>query len=365
VADETDFRLYLVEHDLGGLSAAQLAAVHRMLGEAVGREVRRGSRIRYVQRIDVPGEDRCLCLSRPRARRWSGPSMTSRSSHWHASSRCSARRPANDASAWLPASAESVKVLDVQTRLQPPSTYPAVVVYYRASGLTAADRAKAAADARRFAGLPGALPGQVAGPIPSADGAAMQTIVPVNVGAKGYNGAIARVASMRAMARAGANGLTSHITGLLGYAADSAKKFTGLTSTLPYAALAVVIVILLISYRSPVLWILPVTSSVVALITAEAVACLLAAHAGLTVNQESAAILAVLVFGAGTDYALLLVARYREELRRHNRRPSTWNLLTGPSAIGLAILADASRFPSHAISTTCVMPGFQPEGTPR
>jgi RND superfamily putative drug exporter len=61
----------------------------------------------------------------------------------------------NDASAWLPASAESVKVLGVQTRLQPPNTYSGVVVYYRASGLTAADRAKAAADARRFAGLQG------------------------------------------------------------------------------------------------------------------------------------------------------------------------------------------------------------------
>jgi len=165
----------------------------------------------------------------------------------------------------------------------------------------------------------------------------MQTIVPVNVGTKGYNGASAPVASTRAIARAGANGLASHITGLLGYAADSAKEFTGLTSTLLYAALAVVIVILLISYRIPVLWILPVISSVAALITAEAVDCLLAAHAGLTVNQESAAILAVLVFGASTDYVLLLVARYREELRQHNRRLSTWDLLTGPSAIGLAI----------------------------
>ena len=64
----------------------------------------------------------------------------------------------NDNSAWLPASAESVKVLDVQARFQPPNTYPGVVVYYRGSGLTAADRAKAAADARRFAGLAGVVP---------------------------------------------------------------------------------------------------------------------------------------------------------------------------------------------------------------
>jgi putative drug exporter of the RND superfamily len=226
----------------------------------------------------------------------------------------------NDSSAWLPASAESVKVLDVQSRFQPPNTYSAVVVYYRAAGLTAADRAKAAADARQFAGLRGVVPGQVAGPIPSADGTAMQTIVPVNVGTQGWNGAIAPVNSMRAIAGSGANGLATHVTGLLGYAADNANVYKGLSSTLLFAALAVVIVILLITYRSPVLWLLPVISSGVALIAADAVVYLLAAHAGLTVNQESAAILDVLVFGASTDYALLIVARYREELRRHDRR---------------------------------------------
>jgi len=243
----------------------------------------------------------------------------------------------NDASAWLPASAESVKVLGVQSRLQPPNTYSGVVVYYRASGLTAADRAKAAADARRFAALHGALHAQVAGPIPSADGTAMQTIVPVNVGTQGWNGAIVPVDSMRAIARAEANGLASHVTGQLGYAADNARQFKGLTSTLLYAALAVVIVILLISYRSPVLWLLPVISSVVALITADAVVYLLAEHAGLTVNQESAAILDVLVFGASTDYALLIVARYREELRRHDRRHAA--MATALRRAGPAIIA--------------------------
>jgi len=243
----------------------------------------------------------------------------------------------NDASAWLPASAESVKVLGVQSRLQPPNTYSGVVVYYRASGLTAADRAKAAADARRFAALHGALHAQVAGPIPSADGTAMQTIVPVNVGTQGWNGAIVPVDSMRAIARAEANGLASHVTGQLGYAADNARQFKGVTSTLLYAALAVVIVILLISYRSPVLWLLPVISSVVALITADAVVYLLAEHAGLTVNQESAAILDVLVFGASTDYALLIVARYREELRRHDRRHAA--MATALRRAGPAIIA--------------------------
>src|SRR5215831_16119578 len=246
----------------------------------------------------------------------------------------------NNASSWLPASAESVKVYNVQSRFQSPNTYSGVVVYYRASGITAADRAKAAADARRFTGIRGVVPGTVAGPIPSADGKAMQTLVSVNVGSKGWNGTVTPVASMRAIAVAGANGLASHVTGPLGNAADNAKVFKGISSTLLYAALAVVIVILLFTYRSPVLWLLPVISSVAALITAEAVVYLLAAHAGLTVNEESQAILDVLVFGASTDYALLIVARYREELRRHDRRHTA--MATALRRAGPAIIASAS-----------------------
>ena len=62
LADETDRRLFLVEHDLRGLSSWQLAMVHHALGEAVRRENQRGARIRYVQRIYAPDEQRCLCL---------------------------------------------------------------------------------------------------------------------------------------------------------------------------------------------------------------------------------------------------------------------------------------------------------------
>jgi hypothetical protein len=62
VTGEIDHRLYLVEHDLRGLSSWQLASVHRALGEAVRRENRRGRQIRYVQRIYAPEEQRCLCL---------------------------------------------------------------------------------------------------------------------------------------------------------------------------------------------------------------------------------------------------------------------------------------------------------------
>jgi len=72
VADETDRRLFLVEHDLRGLSSWQLATVHRALGEAVRRENQRGRRIRYVQRIYAPDEQRCLCLFEAARMRRSG-----------------------------------------------------------------------------------------------------------------------------------------------------------------------------------------------------------------------------------------------------------------------------------------------------
>jgi putative drug exporter of the RND superfamily len=246
----------------------------------------------------------------------------------------------NDAKAWLPANAESTKVLDVQSRFQSPNIYPGVVVYQRATGLTAADRAKAAADVRKFAGVHGVIPGRVIGPIPSADAKAMQTVIQVNLGNQGWNRAATAASSVRAIARANADGLTAHLTGPLGNAADNSKVFSGIDSTLLFAAVAVVIVILLITYRSPVLWLLPVICSGVSLITAQAVIYLLAAHAGLTVNAQSAGILDVLVFGASTDYALLIVARYREELRRHDRRHQA--MAEALRRAGPAIIASAS-----------------------
>ncbi len=246
----------------------------------------------------------------------------------------------NDAKAWLPGGAESTRVLDVQARFQSPNVYPGVVVYQRATGLTSADRAKAAADARRFARIHGVVPGQVVGPTPSADGKAMETLLQVNLGKQGWNGAAKAAQSIRAITASNPPGLISHITGPLGNAADNNNVFKGIDTTLLYSALAVVILILLITYRSPVLWILPVISSGVALITAQAVIYLLAAHAGLTVNAQSAGILDVLVFGASTDYALLIVARYREELRRHQRRQEA--MVEALRRAGPAIIASAA-----------------------
>jgi putative drug exporter of the RND superfamily len=245
----------------------------------------------------------------------------------------------NDAQAWLPPKAESTQVLKLQSSYQSPNTFPAVVVYNRPNGLTHADRVKAAQDAAKFAGVAGVVQGKVAGPFFATDGRAAQTVVPVNLGHKGWNGATAAVDKLRAITQSDANGLTSHIAGPLGGAADSAKSFSGIDSTLLFATLAVVIVLLLITYRSPVLWLLPVLTAGIALVSAEALIYLLARHAGLTVNGQSAGILNVLVFGAGTDYALLLTARYREELRRHEDRHEA--MAVALRRAGPAIIASA------------------------
>src|SRR5215831_3102394 len=160
----------------------------------------------------------------------------------------------NDASAWLPPKAESTQVLNLRSHFVSPNVYPAVVVYYRPSGLTAADRAKAAADATRFAGVAGVVHGQVTGPFTSADRKAIETIVPVNVGSKGWSAASPAADGLRAVAQ---------------YGADSSNAFKGIDSTLLFAALAVVIVLLLLTYRSPVLWLLQVISAAVALVSAQ------------------------------------------------------------------------------------------------
>ncbi|MFF0295775.1 MMPL family transporter [Kitasatospora sp. NPDC004614] len=246
----------------------------------------------------------------------------------------------NQASSWLPANAESTRVLDAQRRFQPVETAQAVVVYQRPSGITAEDHAKAMRDAESFTTAPHVV-APVVGPIVSADGQAMQTVVPVAVGTTGWNNLKPAVDSLRATAAAGAPaGLVTHVTGPGGIAADQAKVFSGIDSTLLFATVGVVIVLLLLTYRSPVLWLLPLLSAGAALMVAEAVIYLLAKHAGLVVNGQSAGILIVLVLGAGTDYALLLTARYREELRRHQDRHEA--MAAALRRAGPAILASSA-----------------------
>jgi RND superfamily putative drug exporter len=243
----------------------------------------------------------------------------------------------NDASAWLPNNAESTQVVELAKRFTPSDTLPAVVVYERPGGaITPADQAKAAADAKRFADLDHV--GKVIGPIPASDGRALQVVVPVEMGSGGWNDVAPVVEEVRSIAHP--SGASVYVTGPAGYATDFADVFSGFDATLLYITAAIVMVILLLTYRSPVLWILPLTCVFIALTAAQAVIYLLARDAGLTVNGQTAFILTVLVFGAGTDYALLLTARYREELRRHADRHQAMAVALGRAAP--AIIASAA-----------------------
>ncbi len=226
----------------------------------------------------------------------------------------------NEAKSWLPGDAESTQVLELQEQFRDTDLVPAVVVYERSSGITDTDRAKAAADAESFGDV-SVIGGPVVGPNPSDDGQALQTIVPLTIDSTDGWSTIGEVIDeLDTTASADAAGLETHVASPAGMATDSAAAFEGIDSTLLFTTVTIVVVLLLLTYRSPTLWLLPLLSVGAALAASQALIYLLAANAGLVVNAQSAGILTVLVLGAGTDYALLLVARYREELRKHEDR---------------------------------------------
>jgi RND superfamily putative drug exporter len=114
--------------------------------------------------------------------------------------------------------------------------------------------------------------------------------------------------------------LTTHVTGFGGIFADLFGAFGSIDSTLLLTTLLVVSIILIIVYRSPLLWILPLFSAITALSVAGTIVYFAAKADLLDLNGQSQGILSVLVLGAATDYALLLIARYREELHHHESR---------------------------------------------
>jgi putative drug exporter of the RND superfamily len=225
----------------------------------------------------------------------------------------------NDSISWLPAEAQSTQVLDRMAVFQSQNQIPTLVVYERDGGVTPEDMQAVQEQMAAFGGLD-LVDRDPVGPIPSDDGEALQVIVPMDLGSTGWEALGDVVDDMRAEIDGSPEGLDGYVTGPGGYSAESAEAFAGIDGKLLGMAAAVVVVILLLTYRSPVLWVLPVLSAGIALFVAQAVIYFAATEGGLTVNAQSQGILTVLVFGAGTDYALLLVARYREELRRHEDR---------------------------------------------
>jgi RND superfamily putative drug exporter len=231
----------------------------------------------------------------------------------------------NDQAAYLPNSAESTKVNTEQQKFQLVQTIPSFVVYERKSGLTPADKAKISADAQAVRGIAGVAADQVRPPQFAADGKVANVTVPL-IGKNGKvsvdgNELVKVEKKVLATARANApDGLTIHSAGAGGLLAAFIDSFNGLDGSLLIAAGIVVILILLIVYRSPVLWFFPLFSATLALGAAALIIYPLAKHNVITLNGQSQGILSVLVIGAGTDYALLLVSRYREELHNYDSR---------------------------------------------
>jgi RND superfamily putative drug exporter len=259
----------------------------------------------------------------------------------------------NDPSNFTPSGAESTLVTHLDTTVFPHGNAAfAIVVYHRAGGLTAADYAREREDLAFFAG-PGRPP-LAAAPIPgkpAADGKlisfsmailsndpqVLQRAVDVMrmvVSRQSLDAAQIRqqfptlppsqvqavAAYLTAHHREQANAPDVAVTGPAGILVDAIAVFGSIDATVLLATVALVLVLLLIIYRSPVIALLPLLSVFAAYSIAAAIIYLLATHAGLAVNGEAGGLLAVLMFGAGTDYALLLVARYREELHRYADR---------------------------------------------
>jgi RND superfamily putative drug exporter len=217
----------------------------------------------------------------------------------------------NDNSAFLPESAESTDVAAAERMFSDQQVVPAIVVAERAEGIDSADEEYLTGRVPAMGAAPG-VAGQVSPPMLSENGVAMRVFVPVDA-AKDPADAVERLRDLLAEGRP--DGLTVLVTGPAALGADLGEAFGGIDGLLLIVAGAVVAVILVLVYRSPVLPVLVLMSGVFALGLASLVVYLLTDADVIELNGQSQGILFILVFGAATDYALLLVSRYREELR--------------------------------------------------
>ncbi|UGQ08962.1 MMPL family transporter [Yinghuangia sp. ASG 101] len=237
---------------------------------------------------------------------------------------------------YLPGSAQSTDAARVLADMPGGDTTDLSLVYHRDDGLTADDRALAADQAREVTGLFAPVGTPVPHAETSGDGRTLVYAFRIDEDA-GEPADV--VADVRDVTDRHPGGLDVWVGGPGATDADMQEVFASIDGTLMIATLLVVTILLVLTYRSPFLWLVPLVCVGVAEVTTRAVVYLLAHAGGVTVTGQSGGIMTVLVFGAGTDYALLLIARYREELRRTPRPIDA--MATALRGCGPALVASA------------------------
>ncbi|MGN6332299.1 MAG: MMPL family transporter [Motilibacteraceae bacterium] len=299
----------------------------------------------------------------------------------------------NDNASFLPASAESTRVNELVTKFNDTTTFPALVLTTGDGTLPADAVAQVNAFAQTIPDLKiveegGAdsgrtvadylVPGAPLTAIPSQDGEAVLLDVSLD-GDKiadplpdGKPALKPLVDSIDAAAAKALPGYQVYVTGPAGILADLFSVFGALDVQLLLVTGIVVAIILVLVYRSPFLWLIPLLSAGFALTAAQGIVYYLAKNDVLTLNGQSQGILLVLVFGAGTDYALLVMSRYREELHHFESHvdavkaawKGTWEPLVASAAtvsVGLLCLlfselnSNKSTGPVAAVGIACAL----------
>jgi len=219
----------------------------------------------------------------------------------------------------LPTSYQSAEAELRQQQLPSPDVAPALVVYSNTDGSALTDAEKAAISGQTAGLAKYAIGGQVGPPVFSPDGTVGLVSVPVSTK---DDAAIAPVVgNIRTTASAGLPaGMQAQVTGGPAFSTDLTKVFDGADTTLLIATASVVAVLLLVTYRSPWLWLVPLTVVGIAEQLTTKLVELIAPRFGMVIDPAASGITSVLVFGAATDYALLLIARYRDQLRNEESR---------------------------------------------
>ena len=232
----------------------------------------------------------------------------------------------NDQTAYLPSSADATKVQGMLGDFTDSQAIPAVVVFSSDAKLSESQLQQLRVAVEGLSGLPGVESG-VSPLIPSKDGRAAEAFVPIDTSVK-VSTTVDAVAEH--LAQGAPDGVAAHVTGPAGFTADLIEAFSGIDGILLLVALLAVFVILIVVYRSLLLPIAVLSTSLFALTVALLCVWWLAKSGALLLSGQTQGILFILVIGAATDYSLLYVSRYREALRiEQDKWAATFRALRG------------------------------------